>query len=80
MKLFKFLIRQDEPILVDGIFHDQLLSFVLADSVEGAKDELRKMLSLIYPDPVDYSWLDFVQPTEVDATDGPRVIGFAKFG
>lgn len=80
MKLFKFLIRQDEPIVVDGIFHDQLLSFVLADSAEGAKDELCKMLSLIYSDPVEYAWVDFVEPTEVDTTDGPRVVGFAKFG
>lgn len=80
MKLFKFLITQADPILVDGIFHDHLLSFVLAADADGAKEELRKMLSLIYGDPTEYAWLDFVQPTEVDATDGPRVIGFAKFG
>lgn len=80
MKLYKFLITQDAPIVVDGIYHDQLMSFVLAESPEAAKDELQKLCALLYPDPVEYAWLDFVTPQEIDVADGPRVVGYAKFG
>lgn len=80
MRLFKFLIREDAPIVVDGIVHDKLLSFVLASSPEEAKDELRKLLELSYLDPIEYAWLDFVIPLEIDVEDGPRVVGYAKLG
>ncbi len=80
MRLFKFLITQDAPIIVDGILHDQLMSFVLAESSEAAKDELRKLCALLYSDPIEYAWLDFVSPQEIDVGDGPRVVGYAKFG
>lgn len=78
MKLWKFLVTEDEPVFVAGLKYDMISSFVLAPSAAEAKEELRKHLSLIFPDPIEYAWLDFVEPTEVDTERGPRVVGFVR--
>jgi hypothetical protein len=78
MKLWKFLVTDTEPVIVNGLVYDCISSFVVAEAASEAREELRKHLSLIFTDPVEYAWLDFVEPIEIDISAGPRVVGFVR--
>ncbi len=78
LRIFKFIITQDDPIQIGTIIYSDCLAIVLAHDVAEARAVAKAFLAA-HKDPyanrvIDAAWLDYVTPEEF-SIDAPRCVG-----
>ncbi len=78
MKIYKFLVSQDYPVVVGTVVYSDCLAIVLAHDVPEARKIAKDFLAN-HKDPyasraIDSAWLDYVEPEEF-SLDNPCAIG-----